>query len=112
MMSDCMQFPNDWQDFLGQYSFADDKEIYTNGSELIPVFRVVQLIQHLLQERPKQVRGYWKKDSQFSGVSCSKCGFPAVEQYVCDSFPHEQYLSDYCPWCGAKMDEEVKQDGK
>lgn len=109
-MADCMQFPNDWQDFLSQYSFADDKQIYTNGSDLIPVFRAIQLIEHLLQERPKQVRGYWKKDSQFSSVFCSKCGFPAIEQYICDSIPPKQYLSEYCPWCGAKMDEKVTHD--
>lgn len=64
----------------------------------------------LLKEQPEQKCGYWKKDSQFSSVFCSKCGFPAIEQYICDSIPPKQYLSKYCPWCGAKMDEEVKQD--
>lgn len=65
-----------------------------------------------VQERSGKVRGYWKKDPQFSSVFCSKCGFSAVEQYICDSIPPKQYLSEYCPWCGSKMDEEVKQDDR
>ena len=45
-MTDCMMFPNDWAKFLEDYSLRDDEEIYTNGSRLIPVFRVEQLIEH------------------------------------------------------------------
>lgn len=50
-----MSFPENWSDFLNDYSFDDSKEVYTNGSRLIPVFRVEQLIEHLLkaQEPPK-----------------------------------------------------------
>lgn len=43
-MGDCMEFPNTIKEFINQYSFKDEKEIYTNGSELIPVFRVMQEI--------------------------------------------------------------------
>ena len=49
-MPDCMMpFPEDWHDFLKDYSFDDSQEVYTNGSRLIPVFRVEQLIKHLLK---------------------------------------------------------------
>lgn len=54
-MADCMSFPDDWREFLRFYSFKDEEEVYTNGSELIPVFRVVQLIGHLLSEKPARV---------------------------------------------------------
>lgn len=50
-MPDCMVFPEDWHDFLKDYSFKDSEEIYTNGSHLIPVFRVEQLIEHLLEKQ-------------------------------------------------------------
>lgn len=50
-MADCMMFPNDWHDFLKDYSFIDSEHVYTNGSELIQVFRVAQLIEHLLKEQ-------------------------------------------------------------
>lgn len=42
-----MTFPDDWREFLRDFSFKDTEEIYTNGCELIPVFRVEQLIEHM-----------------------------------------------------------------
>lgn len=54
-MSDCMTFPDDWREFLKNYSFRDSEEVYTNGSELIPVFRVEQLIEHLLAKQEPRV---------------------------------------------------------
>ena len=33
---------NKFQDFINQYSFIDNEEIYTNGVELVPVLRVLQ----------------------------------------------------------------------
>lgn len=45
-MSDCMEFPKDWEKFIEDYSFEDKEEVYTNGSMLIPVFRVEQIIEH------------------------------------------------------------------
>ena len=46
-MAQCMTFPEDWHDFLNNYSFIDEEHIYTNGSRLIQVFRVEQLLEHL-----------------------------------------------------------------
>ena len=45
-MSDTMTFPVSWEDFLQEYSFKDKEEIYTNGSDLISVFRVRQMMEH------------------------------------------------------------------
>lgn len=45
-MGECMIFPENWEDFLEDYCFEDRKEIYTNGSQLISVFRVVQMVEH------------------------------------------------------------------
>ena len=49
-MADCMMFPNDWVKFLYDYSFLDDHEVYTNGAELIPTFRVEQMMEHYLRK--------------------------------------------------------------
>ena len=46
-MSDCMTFPETLDEFLEQYQFKDSEEIYTNGSMLIPVFRVKQWAEHI-----------------------------------------------------------------
>ena len=54
-MADCMTFPEDWHDYLKDYSFDDSKEVYTNGSLLIPVFRVEQLIEHLLEVQEPRI---------------------------------------------------------
>lgn len=51
-MSDKMQFPNTFEEFLNEHSFRDSDEVYTNGSELIQVFRVMQGYEHF----SKQIR--------------------------------------------------------
>ena len=46
-MNSQMEFPNTFDEFAKAYGFKDDKEIYTNGSELIPIFRVKQWLEHI-----------------------------------------------------------------
>ena len=45
-MGDTMNFPETIEEFLHQYSFCDKDEIYTNGSELISIYRVMQALEH------------------------------------------------------------------
>jgi hypothetical protein len=45
-MADCMTFPKTADEFIEQYSFKDEKQEYTNGAELIPAFRVKQMMEH------------------------------------------------------------------
>lgn len=47
-MADHMTFPKTVDDFIKQYSFKDEKQEYTNGAELIPVFRVKQMMEHYI----------------------------------------------------------------
>lgn len=51
-----MEFPNTLEEFIKEYSFVDEEELYTNGSELIPTLRVKQWNDHKKQqlERIKQ----------------------------------------------------------
>ena len=49
-MSDCMIFPEKITDFLESYSFIDTEQIYTNGSKLISIFRVIQALEHFAPE--------------------------------------------------------------
>ena len=44
-MPDTMNFPNTFDEFAEMYKIVDDKEIYTNGTELIPIFRVKQWLE-------------------------------------------------------------------
>lgn len=60
-------------------------EIFTNAIEAQPIIDAEPVIHaHWITGNRK-----WKK--------CSNC------------FRSNQYYSKYCPWCGAKMDEEVKK---
>ena len=41
-----MEFPETFEKFAKEYGFKDDKEVYTNGLDLIPIFRVKQWLEH------------------------------------------------------------------
>lgn len=45
-MGDAMNFPSKWEQFLHDYEFEDARRVYTNGSRLIPSFRVKQMMEH------------------------------------------------------------------
>lgn len=47
MTGDEMIFPDTFDEFVDLYGFIDTKEVYTNGSQLIPVFRVKQWLEHV-----------------------------------------------------------------
>lgn len=44
-MNEQMVFPVNFEDFVKMYSIVDDEKVYTNGIELIPVFRVKQWLE-------------------------------------------------------------------
>lgn len=41
-MGDCMKFPDTVEEFMEQYKVTDYKQVYTNGTELVPIFRMKQ----------------------------------------------------------------------
>ena len=45
-MNEQMEFPETFEGFAKEYGFKDDKEVYTNGSDLIPIFRVKQWLEY------------------------------------------------------------------
>lgn len=42
MSGETMKFPTKFDEFIEQYKITDTEQIYTNGADLIPVFRVKQ----------------------------------------------------------------------
>ena len=73
-MGDIMTFPKRWEDFLHDYEFEDARRIYTNGSRLIPSFRV----KHMMEHYAPVVHGRWV-DNGIPGSmlsACPVCGFP------------------------------------
>ena len=53
MNCDIMEFPNTFDEFVKEYGFKDTEEVYTNGSELIQVFRANQWLEHI--QKPTQM---------------------------------------------------------
>ena len=52
-MGDQMTFPATFDEFAEQYKIVDKQEVYTNGTELIPIFRVKQWLDHSKNEVEK-----------------------------------------------------------
>lgn len=51
MMGDRMNYPENPMDFIKIYSFKDKEEVYTNGSMLVPLFRVEQMIDYYMTNK-------------------------------------------------------------
>ena len=93
-MADMMNFPKRWEDFLHDYEFEDARRIYTNGSRLIPSFRVKQMMEHYAPAR----HGRWIEQGKYTfGVlyDCSICGNRILDN---------GHSWNYCPNCGCRMD--------
>ncbi len=61
-----MDFPSTFDEFAKDYGFKDKNEVYTNGSELIPVFRVKQWLEHISTTR-----------------NCESCRYYGLHNEVC-----------------------------
>ena len=63
-MSDLMTFPDTVEEFMEQYKIIDTEQVYTNGAELVPIFRMKQWFEHL------QTVGceYWDTESNYCAL--------------------------------------------
>ncbi len=97
-MSDLMTFPNTVEEFMEQYKIIDTEQVYTNGTELVPIFRMEQWFEHL----PR--KGKWVIDNGL--YRCSACNHLWSELWWVETVPLEKMLElmPYCPKCGVKME--------
>ena len=77
-----MTFPETFDEFAETYSFKDKEELYTNGSDLISVFRVKQWQCPLCHEVTRESI-YWEKYK--------------------NDWIMRRYTPQYCSHCGAKF---------
>ena len=87
-MADMMTFPETVEEFMEQYKITDTEQVYTNGAELVPIFRMKQWFDH----EPERKKGEWiDKSGGIDGAwnYCSVCGEQAIDLY------------DFCPYCGS-----------
>ena len=96
MSGEVMQFPKTVEEFMEEYKVVDTEHVYTNGTELVPIFRMEQWFEHIGAESIKI--GHWIE----KGTGVAECD-------VC----HQQnlyrqdgvgVLTKYCPSCGARME--------
>lgn len=43
-------FPDTVDEFMEQYKITDTDKVYTNGTDLVPIFRMKQWFEHLSEE--------------------------------------------------------------
>lgn len=100
MSGDVMAFPNTWEEYEEDYGFTDTEQIYTNGSRLIPSFRVKQWLEHIevsedcisRTDLPKELNGVVLAD-------CEKIVTEFLVEHECDEIWHTvRALRDFYDW--------------
>ena len=111
-MADMMNFPKRWEDFLHDYEFEDSRRVYTNGSRLIPSFRVEQMMEHyalrpVSREQVEKVwRGEWLHPHWHNSESCADCSRCNADVGHRE-FRGVQTEYNFCPVCGAAQNDEA-----
>lgn len=103
-MSGQMQyFPDTVEEFMEQYKMVDREQVYSNGTEYVPIFRMKQWFEH---EQAKRKTGKWiefpdslRYDGAYSDdhIVCSEC------HHVFSILDNCTEEFDFCPHCGAEM---------
>ena len=99
-MSEAMTFPDTVEEFMDSYKIVDTEQVYTNGTEMVSIYRMRQWFQH----EPERKKGKWLPENRTMDAFwvCSVCGFPSEAHAA-------NILYNFCPHCGADM--RADQDG-
>lgn len=65
MANEMMDFPETVEEFMEQYKIVDSKEIYSNGMEMVPIFRMKQWFEHQMsveQYRQRMIEAFHNAD--------------------------------------------------
>ena len=107
-MSDMQTFPETVDEFMEQYKIVDTEQVYTNGIELVPIFRMKQWFEHL-DRKEKWIHRADMDYKDENGVfhwhgMCGECGF--IHDFL------DGYVTQYnfCPNCGAYMRKENRNE--
>lgn len=103
-MPDTMSFPKTLDEFMEQYKIVDTEQVYTNGTELVPIFRIKQW-----EDAHKPKKGKWIRSGEgsYELYECSLCGQPWLHWWADAMDPDRMSkVVKCCPNCGADMREE------
>jgi hypothetical protein len=108
-MSDLMTFPDTVEEFMERYKVIDTMQVYTNGAELVPIFRMKQWFEHLLTAEPRTGKWVPYEFGDERWHKCTACGTADMYKTRVERDNGEvHYLTavrNYCPHCGAMMEE-------
>lgn len=107
-MSDLMTFPDTVEEFMEQYKVIDTEQVYINGAELVPIFRMKQWFEHL-----PSIEQRWKaptSEKEQLSLDCDfcrqhECGDKLYESSDWDGGIGFDYIRDirFCPICGREL---------
>ena len=97
-MADMMTFPDTVEEFMEQYKITDTEQIYANGAELVPIFRMKQWFDH----KPEQKNGRWVAVGECY-IKCSECGLETTKNELRGIALFGENEPYFCPNCGADM---------
>lgn len=128
-MADMMMFPDTVEEFMEQYKITDTEQIYTNGTDLVPIFRMKQWFEHAADVAPRCPHYIRNVHDRGDDSLCEKWGCEVKEvapvrhglwikkhddvqwwkecsECGLRSFTTPPGLTNfrYCPWCGTRMD--------
>lgn len=95
-MADLMTFPNTVEEFMEQYKIVDTEKVYTNGAELVPIFRMKQWFEHadfVTVVRCKDCH-HWKTELEPTGIECD----PGESAHYCWLDGMITRTNDYCSY--------------
>ena len=83
-MADCMIFPDTVEEFMEQYKVVDTEQVYTNGTEFVPIYRMIQWFQHEPEiVRCKDCKYYDEVNQPYTQTYCRKHSIDISDQDFC-----------------------------
>lgn len=103
-MGDMMTFPATVEEFMEQYKITDTEQVYSNGTEFVPIYRMRQWFDHVIQNGSSAVQhGRWEKWNGDNRHHCTVCECYANAERDAYGYITSEFLDNYCPNCGAIM---------
>ena len=93
-MSECMTFPDTAEEFMDSYKIVDTEQVYTNGTEMVPIYRMRQWFEHEPEIiRCKDCKHY--KAYEYTGeLACHYLVDGAVKRNLDDFCSRAERISD------------------
>ena len=107
-MSYMLKFDDNIIENLRMFSFEDYEQIYTNGAELVPLYRVVQILEHFkvqeLVDKATPMKPYKQMmTSCLEGANSNRTAIYQLSCRNCDSTFEENCDDLNCRHCGQAL---------